>query len=189
MNAASPLGLRPPPMPVLIGPLTEAELISAKWEERKSIHRPLVRIHERHHFVARCLASGNSVAEAAFKSGYSVTQVHVLAKDDPVFRDLVESYRENVEAQYLNVHELMAGLAVDAILELRNRIEDEPEKIKTSELMEMVRTTADRTGNGPSSKNEVSITVGLADRLAAAKRRLDDFPAQMIEGNVVEAAE
>src|SRR6187549_2263835 len=85
---------------------------------------PLKRLGERHHALARCLASGMSEANAAITCGYVLSRVSVL-KADPAFRELLEFYRADVNDKYLDMHGVLAGLSLDAAMALRERLEDD----------------------------------------------------------------
>lgn len=139
--------------------------------ERGTQAPPIKRLRERHHALARALAGGMSDTEAALITGYDISRVSIL-KSDPTFRELLEFYRENVDAQYAQLHEVLAGLSVDAAEHLRERLEEQPEDVSIGQLVEIVKMAADRTGHGPQSSSvNVSIHANLADRLEAARRR------------------
>ena len=147
--------------------------------ERGIKPQPLARLRERHHALARNLASGMAPGVAAAICGYELSRVSIL-QGDPTFRELVEFYREDVNRTYAQVHETLSGLAVDAAIIIRERMEDEPEKIPTSMLAELVKMGADRTGNGPSSKQEVNVNFNLANRLEEARKRIAQRSTQPI---------
>lgn len=130
----------------------------------------LKRLGERHHALARALASGLSEGEAGALVGYDPSRVSIL-KASPAFQELLALYRGAKDAQFAEFHGLLAGLATDAALELRSRLEESPEELSAGQLMEMLRIGADRTGYGPSSKQDVTVNVNLAERLEAARQR------------------
>lgn len=140
-------------------------------EDRAVKAPPLARLRERHHALARNIASGMKHGEAAAICGYDISRVSILM-GDPTFRNLVEFYREDVNRSYAQLHETLSGLAVDAAVELRERIEDNPESLSSGMLNEIVKMAADRTGFGPSSKQEVSVNVNIASRLEEARKRV-----------------
>lgn len=150
--------------------LTEEDLRLLS-EEKGSKPAPLQRLRERHHALARNLAGGMRPEAAAAICGLSVSRVSIL-QGDPAFKDLVLFYRSEVEAQYAQVHEQLAGASLDALVILRERMEDTPDKIKTETLMEVVKMGADRTGYGPTSKTDVNVNVNLASRLEEARKRV-----------------
>lgn len=181
-------GRRPAPVQAHVErDLTEADL--ALLAQGGSIEAPpLKRLTERHHGLARLLASGVKEGVAGALLGYSGSRVSIL-KSSPAFRELLELYRSEQDAVFLSTAEQLAGLSKDAILLLRERLEDEPEKLTTGALMELVKLTADRTGFGPKSTQDVNVNVNLADRLEAARARARQAllpQGEVIEGKVVE---
>lgn len=137
----------------------------------------LKRLSERHHSLARCLASGMSPSDAAISCGYVLSRVSIL-QADPAFRELLEFYRSDVNEKYLDMHGVLAGLSLDAAMELRERLEDEMQtdekKMTVGQLMELTKLGADRTGFGPqSSSTQLNVNVNMADRLQAARERVE----------------
>lgn len=159
----------------LVRPLEEADL--ALLQTEKGSRPPaLKRLSERHHALARTLASGHSPRDAGIICGYSASRVSIL-QDDPAFRELVEFYRADVEQRYLGMHEVLAGLSLDAAMELRERLEAdmdaEDKAMSVGQLIELTKMGADRTGFGPqSSSTNLNVNVDLAGRLEAARRRV-----------------
>ena len=155
----------------LVRELTGAD-IAMLSEERGTTAPRIKRLRDRHHSLARLLASGMKDGHAALAVGYEPSRVSIL-KADPAFQDLLAFYRENVDTQLAEYHERIAGLSVDAVEELRVRLEEDPESFSSSLLLEIATKTADRTGYGPSSNStQVNINVYMADRLEAARKRV-----------------
>lgn len=141
-------------------------------EEKGSKPSALKRLSERHHALARNLASGMSPSEAAVICGYALSRVSIL-QDDPAFQELLAFYRQDVELAYRDLHTRLSGLALDAADELADRLEENPETISVGQLMEVVKLGADRTGFGPqSSSTNLNVNVDLASRLQAARERV-----------------
>lgn len=162
-----------------------AEDLALLQMERGVTPRPLIqRITERHHSLARCLASGMKNWEAAIVTGYTKEYIGIM-KGDPTFKDLIHFYSQHVDAQYADLHKRLAGIAVDAADLLRDRMEEEPDKISTGQLVELTKMGADRTGHGPASTStQLNIHVNMADRLKAARERVAQ--AKVIEGMAVD---
>lgn len=143
-------------------------------EEKGSKAPALKRLSERHHALARCLAGGMAEAEAAITCGYVLSRVSIL-KADPAFQELLTFYRADVESKYLDMHGVLAGLSLDAAMELRERLEEDAQadekKIGVGQLIELTKLGADRTGFGPQS-SQVNVNVDLAGRLQAARERV-----------------
>lgn len=134
---------------------------------------PLVkRVSERHHSLARLLAAGVKPGEAAIILGYHPSRVSIL-QSDPAFKELMFFYRKNVDLEYAEVHQRMAGLSKEALAELTERLEQSPEKFSTQALIELLTVLADRTGHGPQTTTKnLNVNVDLGDRLAAARKRV-----------------
>lgn len=126
------------------------------------------RLSQRHHMVARLIAQGVPVGETAIIAGYTPQRVTML-KADRAFRQLVEFYKGKVDEVYIDRHKALAGLSADAIIELHERLEEEPGQFSTNQLLDIIKTAGDRSGLGPS----VTVNVGIADRLNAARRRIE----------------
>lgn len=143
-------------------------------EEKGAKAPPLKRLSERHHALARCLASGMAEGDAAVTCGYVSSRVSIL-KADPAFQELLAFYRQDVNVKYLDMHGVLAGLSLDATMELRERLEADIEadekKISVGQLIELTKLGADRTGFGPQS-SQVNVNVDLAGRLQAARERV-----------------
>lgn len=140
-------------------------------EPRESVAPPIKKLRERHHALARMLASGMAPGEAAIACGYVGSRVSIL-QSDPTFSELVAHYRELRTERYFDGMQVMAELHMDAVEEIRDRLEAEPEEFTIGQLMELTKLTADRTGKGPSTKSEVDVKIGLADRLQAGYARV-----------------
>lgn len=152
-------------------------------EEKGSKAPPLKRLSERHHALARCLASGMSDGDAAITCGYVLSRVSIL-KADPAFQELLAFYRADVNSKYLDMHGVLAGLSLDAAMELRERLELDIESgektISVGQLMELTKLGADRTGYGPQS-SQLNVNVDLAGRLEAARKRVEQ--RRLVEGD------
>lgn len=144
-------------------------------KEKGSTAPPLKRLSERHHALARCLASGMADRDAAITCGYVVSRVSIL-KADPAFQELLAFYQQDVNNKYLDMHGVLAGLSLDAAMELRERLEadisSDDKTISVGQLMELTKLGADRTGFGPQS-SQVNVNVDLAGRLEAARKRVE----------------
>lgn len=134
---------------------------------------PLQRLKARHHALARLIAAGKTPQEACIITGHAVQTYYQIMHKDQSFRELVAFYSDELNHEYLGFHAQLAGVGEAAIDELRTRIEEDPERIATPVLLDIVTKMADRTGHGPSSstKTEVNVTVGLADKMRAARER------------------
>ncbi len=139
--------------------------------EGESTVAPLARIRDRHHAVARCFASGMSTSQVAAVTGYDVGRLNTLVTD-PTMTQLISHYRSMVDESFVDMHARMATLSADVVAEIQDRLELEPEKISMQDLKDLLKTTADRTGFGPTTKSvSVNVNLGMAQRLEEARRR------------------
>lgn len=138
----------------------DVEMLEAKAEVNLP-NNPLGSLRHSHHMLARLLAEGRAQQECSLITGYSPSRISLLAGHDPAFKELVEYYKGQKEAQYLDVHARLAALGLSSIDELHERLELEPERWSKKELMDLAVITLDRAGHGPQSvsKNSLAVTV------------------------------
>lgn len=129
----------------------------------------LKRLSQRHHSLARLIATGTKPEDAAAIMSYELATVYRISVD-PAFKELVNFYQRDLDVQMRNNFDRLVGVAADALDELQTRLEEEPEKFSNGQLMEVAKMGADRSGNGPSSSSvTVSINMNIADRMKAAR--------------------
>ena len=164
--------------------LADAEASSLPAEKAPVIKR----LSERHHALARVLATGQITdGQAAIITGFHHTRVSIL-RGDPTFQELITFYQAELATFYDTVHEGLSALSKDAVEELRVRLEEDPGSLSVGQLVEVVKMTADRTGHGPqSSSTHINVNIGIADRLQAARDRVQrarvvDLEAVGVEG-------
>lgn len=155
----------------LVGTVGPAELRSlANVEGTVSEAPPLKRVTERHHKLARLLSLGLPEGDAAIACGFSLGRVSVI-KASPAFQELLELYKDRVDEEFAEFAEQLAGLSKDAILTIRERLEEDPENFTNGQLLEVMKATADRTGFGPSQKIEQNVNFSLSEKLEKARQR------------------
>lgn len=137
--------------------------------------RPLERARHTHHLAARLLAEGRKVYEVAEISGYTPQRISDL-QNDPTFQELVEHYKAQTEAKWMNVHERLATLGIAMTEEIQQRLDEKPEGFSNEELRKWTETLLDRSGNGPSATRNVNVrsqTVSL-QLIEQIKREVSD---------------
>lgn len=166
------LGERPPPREVAyVREMVMADYEVAGQNSTVGEFQPR-KLTERHHALARCVALGLKDHEAAARVGYD-PQMLVILKRSPAFLDLVEVYRGEVDRVFVDHAEQLAGLATDAILAIRERLEEDPDAFGTKMLLEIAAVTGDRAGYGPIKRTEnVNVNVSLGEKLALARARV-----------------
>lgn len=154
--------------------LTESDL-ALLATERHIQPSHVKRLSDRHHALARCIATGMADTEAGLCTGYTASRISVL-RGDPAFEELVAFYRADKGGLVHDLADKMASIAKDTADILHDRLSDEPEKFSTGELQEQLKILADRTGHGPSSKTTVNVNLNLGDRLKSARERAATAP-------------
>ena len=174
-------GRQPKPLAAqFVRELEPADLLIPASQVQKA---PAVReLRDRHHALARVLATGTPEGEASVVTGYSLSRISIL-KADPQFQELVEFYRETATEAVADFRQRMAMVGVMATEVLSERLEDQPDEIGTGLLNDIVKTMADRTGHAPAKgpQAQVSIHVELQDRMQRARERLANFQPKVID--------
>lgn len=163
-----------PTVVISVSELSEADLVAfAEAPSPKHEQKPLDRLRQRHHTLARLIATGGLTdGQACVIAGFSQARLSII-KNDPSFKELVRFYEDEHAREMRSFSAQLAGVGIEALEEIQTRLEESPEAISTQTLLDIVTKVADRTGHGPSttSKQEVNVTVGLADRLKAARQK------------------
>lgn len=134
------------------------------------------RLRDPHHRLARLVASGLRLREAAAQAGYSYGSLTILQKD-PAFIELVAHYRKIVVEGFAESQEAFYELATGNMLKAERHIaerieekEEEGELLSIREALAISRDAADRFGYGKKQTN-VNVNVDFAARLERASRR------------------
>ena len=150
--------------------LTEADL-ALRGSLPAAGPSPLEKIRAKHHALAQALANGMTQRLAAAMYGYTESRISILASD-PAFAELVAHYQGERNADISRLTEKMKMLSSEAADELLRRIEEAPDDLTAGNLLKLLELTADRTGHGPKTTNDVNVFVGLAERMQAARQRI-----------------
>lgn len=152
--------------------LTPAD-IALLGTERAIQPKPIQRLRDSHHALARTLALGYGPNEASALTGYSVSRISIL-QSDPAFMELLSFYKDDASEEFLAIKAqldqrmMVNALTAEAIL--TERLEEEPEKFKAKDLNEVAISRADRLGYGPKS-TQVNVHVDMAETLRLARER------------------
>lgn len=142
--------------------LTEPDMEALKLP-RGTKPQSLVRIHSSHHALARCLAMGMRPSEAALVTGYTANRISALQNDD-LFLSLIEEYKGEIREVTADLAFRMANLSFDAIEILHQRLHDNPDEFSINQLLELVKSMADRTGHGPGQEIHHKLSMDMIDR-------------------------
>lgn len=125
---------------------------------------PLAKVRTTHHFAAKLIAEGQRLVDVSAATGYTPARLQQL-KGDPAFAELIEHYKAQVNAKYINVHDRLAAVGLATLEELQDRLEEAPESFSNQDLQDQLKLLLDRSGYGPSSTVTVQKRGGLADDL------------------------
>lgn len=142
-------------------------------------------LRDRHHALARAIASGMGNVEASAVTGYDPARISVL-KGDPAFKELVSHYQTVKESAFAEFQDRAAAVAIEALNQIAEELEERPEEVSLSQKMDIVVKLADRTGNAPVSRNiTANVNIDLGDRLVRARQRA----STVIEGQKINASD
>jgi len=133
---------------------------------------PVQQLRHQHHLLARLLAEGKQITEAACITGYSIAYVSRLKTQDRAFRDLIDYYRSQVAEVFVDVHQRLAGLGLNTVEELQERLAEKPESFSNRELMELGELCMDRSGNGPTSTQRSVVQILTTEDIERLKNEV-----------------
>lgn len=175
LTAKAPTG-RPPQEfeAVVVRQLLEDDL-DLPPHESQSQAPALKNIRSNHHRLAQALALGDKTQnEIACELGYSVSRISILL-NDPAFTDIVEAYKKDMKTLFVDVQDRLNGLTIDALDILKERLDEAAEGFTNNQLLEVLKQTADRSGNGPTSttKHDHLVTFATSDRIQQIKDKVN----------------
>ena len=131
--------LLPPVEFTIIRELTEADLpILARPGKKEQQGADIVKLHSRHHQIARMIAEGRNRNDIALISGYRPEFISQL-QHNPTFNALVAHYSGIGEIAAVDAIERLRALGLEATEILQERLaEATPENFTNGQLMEVV---------------------------------------------------
>lgn len=154
------MGLRPMDIPE-----AQALLMRLEGEDVRSAVNLTEKVRIRHHAIARLMAAGKKRSEVSEIVGVSAATLAILERS-PAFQSLLLEYMNMLDAEAIDAYQRLQIVGNLGIDELTDRITSRPTTFKNSEVLELVKLAADRTGLGPTTKQ-----VTLNGRLSPADIR------------------
>lgn len=111
---------------------------------------PRVKMSRTQHRLAQLLAMGMDPGRAGVVCNYNVSTVSIL-RSDPMFQELEHYYSLQVDDEFQTVIQQMADLHEDIVVEIRTRLENDPNQFSISAMTELFKALSDRVGHGPTS--------------------------------------
>lgn len=149
--------------------------VDTSREDTRGPRSRVTKIRDRHHTIAKLVASDLPKAFICKKMGLSWNTLDLLINQTPAFAELIAHYRplmaeQNADAEPGDYMDVLERTMVAAELEIADRLAEEPEKLSISELHKISRDAADRLGFSKHSVN-LNVNITLAERLEGLRRR------------------
>lgn len=157
-----------------IHPLTSEDLLEAKMRGGLPVVKlaTIKKIRRRHHHIASLLAADLTHAEVSAITGTGPSRIAGMLQD-PSFVELVTHYQRVQKAQAEDLVPQLGVFAGDVLSELQDRLEDNPEDLSTSILLEALKITSDRAGFGPQQTNRnLNLSAQLSPKEVEAIRNV-----------------
>ena len=134
----------------------------------------LKRVKEKHHSVARMLASGLSQRMVANLCGYTESYLSILL-NNPAMQELVELYRIQYGSAAQVITEKLKTVGLKAMEEIEGRLDDAEirSKITLQDLQGIAKLGLDRGGHGPSSSQHLVKEEHIIDHAELLKRNAE----------------
>lgn len=146
------------------------------------------RFRDPHHKLAKLLAWGMRMRDAAAKSGYSVTRAAQL-NEDPAFRELVANYAKDITEKWEDsvddFVEFATGNMIKAERQISDRLDkadEDDELLPVRDLIAISRDAADRLGFGKRQTN-VNVNVDFAAQLEQRMKRAKTLEIARVEAS------
>jgi len=135
-----------PKKPQLLPPITFEIVRELTEDDLPALARPsktersggsVVKLHSRHHQIARLVAEGRDLADIALISGYNSAFISQL-QHNPAFAALVAHYSGVAEIAAVDAIERLKALGVEAIEVLQERLAEQPDEFSNGQLADLV---------------------------------------------------
>lgn len=128
-----------------------------------------------HHRLAQLLAGGMDETVAAKLCNYTVNRVSIL-KSDPAFAELLAHYASTKDEAFADFVDAAAALNLDMMGKLQQILDEEPERLSPTHIMDAIKLLSDRTGHAPVTKTQnVNVHLNLGDKLRLARERANEM--------------
>lgn len=172
-------------MPLRRGRRPETKVLSVRELRReelsalreKRVPKPhLQRLRDPHHNLARLIAMGKSIHEAARLAGYSYSRALTL-NSDPAFKQCMAEHKAAMDGRHADeIDEYMSAIygngikAERQLTEHLDQADERGELLAIKDLLAISRDSADRVGYGKKQTN-INVNVDFAAKLERAIAR------------------
>jgi hypothetical protein len=152
---------------------------SLSIDEDAMVDGDLCKIREKHHSVARALASGIPPGLVGRIAGYTASYISIL-QNSPAMKELIEMYRIQQGAASAVISERLRTVGLKAVEKLEQKMD--ADQLNGQELLGAAKLGLDRSGHGPQSTTHVVDEHHLIDhaRIAELNQRAREGSADYI---------
>lgn len=122
-------------------------------EQRSVGETQLQRIRSIHHKIAQMLAQGCANVEVAAAVSMNPTYISVL-RADPAFQELLSHYENAEQEAWADVRKKAALVGMTAVEVLQDRLLENPDRVSTKDLVQVVQSGLDYGGHKPAQRSE-----------------------------------
>ena len=172
----SPVGRAYVPLEVCFERNLEASDLALPTDPSQCVPIHIKSLRDRHHDLAKAIAEGDRTHTAISKeTGYTMSRISILMTD-PAFLELVENYRGTIKEVFRGSQQRLADLMRESADIMLERLDENPDAFSVANLLDIIKTTADRTGDGPTSTTriEASLSVATSEDIAAIKAKVKE---------------
>lgn len=129
------------------------------------------RMRAKHHTLARLIAAGASLEQAAITAGYALSTAYAISID-PTFRETVTVYQHDNREIAALVEERMLMLGEAARERLADLLDETPEEVSPGLALEIFKAAMDRAGFAPVQRTvNKNMNLNIGQMLNEARRR------------------
>ena len=146
-------------------------------------------IKAQHHRLAALLAKGISNSEISLITGFSPSYISTL-KSAPDMVELVKYYQDQVEERTVDAMARLKMLGVSSLEELQNRLNEEPGKFTSNQLMDMIEMGLIKpldVAKATSGQGGVATPIQINLNFKSPEKSLAEGPGPLIEQKVSKA--
>ena len=145
-----------------VQPVAESDITRATKNLPQHPVGRLKSIRQSHHLVAKQIALGMRNMDIAASTGYAPGTITSL-KQDPTFKALIKYYRKHANVNFGLLTKQLALLSRDTLQILRERMESNPDEIKISELLDILKVSSQGSGEIAATKHEHTVSGSISN--------------------------
>lgn len=164
--------LTPQDLPALLAPVPVDSQVS-----------PIIAIRHAHHHMAQLIVEGHEMGHISLMTGFSPSWISNIQRS-PAFQELLGYYQAQKELQFVDVCERMKRLGLNALDELQERLDKDPEAWSKKELMDLAEMTLQPSTQSGGKRSPNALGLAVSVRFVEAKgTTLDVVPTQVELGD------